>query len=91
MKKLTAIMAATALAASFNVALPTAASAAANDEVQICRLLVSLQLYDSQGDCVSQLRTQAPRTCRQLRDYDALDFFNFRNVGDCVSAFRAAS
>ncbi|MEL1251286.1 hypothetical protein [Aurantiacibacter gilvus] len=91
MKKLTAYAAAVVLAASCNVALPTAASAAANDEVQVCRLLVELQFFDSHGACMSQLRTNAPRTCRQLRDYDALDFFNFRNVGDCVSAFRAAT
>lgn len=91
MKKLTACFTAAVLAASFNVALPTAASAAANDEVEVCRLLVGLQFFDSHGECMSQLRTQAPRVCRQLRDFDALDFFNFRNVGDCVSAFRAAT
>lgn len=91
MKRLTAILAAAALAASSGAALPTAASAAANDEVQVCRLLVDLQFFDSHGACMSQLRTNAPRTCRLLRDLDALDFFNFRNVGDCVSALRAAT
>lgn len=91
MKKLTAYFAAGVLAASFNVALPTAATAAANDEVEVCRLLVGLQFFDTQGECMSQLRAQAPRTCRLLRDLDALDFFNYRNVGDCVSAMRAAT
>ncbi len=91
MKKLTAYFTAAVMAASFNVALPTAASAAANDEVQVCRLLVDLQFFDSHGACMSQLRTNAPRTCRLLRDLDALDFFNYRNVGDCVSAMRAAT
>lgn len=91
MKKLTAILVAGAMAASVNVALPTAAKAAANDEVELCRLLVNLQFFETQGACMSQLRTQAPRTCRLLRDLDALDFFDFRNVGDCVSAMRAAT
>ncbi len=89
MKTTSATLAALAMVAAMNVSLPTAAVARANDNVEQCRLLVSFNVFETQGECMGSLRSQAPRTCRLLRDYDVLDFFGFRNVGDCVSFYRS--
>lgn len=74
-----------ALAASATFMAPQTAVAQANDEVQLCRSLVAAQLFSSVGDCVSSLRNRPVAFCK---DPAVLQFFGFKNRGECISLFR---
>ncbi|MCB2086635.1 MAG: hypothetical protein KDE07_09305 [Sphingomonadaceae bacterium] len=88
MKKLIATTASLALACSINLAAPQAAFASAKDEVQLCRVLVDAQIFSSVGECVGGMRSNPAKLCQQLDDYNVLQFFGWKNRGDCVSSIR---
>lgn len=88
MKKLTGAIACTALALSFNLAMPQVASASANDEVGTCRILVDAEVFESLGECVGAFRSGPAKFCKRLDEQGFLGFFGWKNRGDCVSSIR---
>lgn len=74
--------------ASLPVALPQPATAAANDDVSLCRALVDAEIYSSLGECVGSVRSNPAKFCRDLDEQGFLIFFGWKNRGDCVSSVR---
>ena len=89
MKKAIAFAVSASLAVSCNFIIPTAANAAGNDEVVMCRALVDAELFSSLGECMSIVRTAPPVVCKSLKDANYLELFGWRNIGDCVSTLRS--
>ncbi|WPZ05011.1 hypothetical protein T8S45_05590 [Blastomonas marina] len=90
MRKLVSIAASVALAGSASiVAVPTAVSAqGASTLVDACKQFYDIAGYESIGDCVGSIRSQAPRTCRALEGTPIYTILGFRNRGDCVAYIR---
>lgn len=89
MKKATAFAAGIMLTVSCNIAMPVAVTAAANDDVVMCRALVDAEFFSSLGECVSIVRTAPPVVCKSLKDANYLELFGWRNIGHCVSTLRS--
>ena len=93
MKKLLGMTSLLALAFTAPVALPAVAHAqGASDHVDLCKVYVELDFYDSVGECVQGNEVSPVRACQFLKD-EKLYPFDFddesvENQGDCVRWFR---
>ena len=91
MKNCTALTASLALALAMTSAtLPAAAHAAPGGSSAVakaCNGGLAEQLNISVGTCIQYFRDlDAVGICKLLKDADALDFFNYRNQGQCIKA-----
>lgn len=82
MKKITSILAAGALALSFNAGAFTTAGAT-NNIRDYCRATVDAGFYDTIGACHSAINKSQVEFCKAY-----WDFFGFKNQGQCVKALR---
>lgn len=89
MKKFLAYAAPLAMALSVNVAMPTAAVAAAGGAsatAELCREIAEAEGV-SVGSCVVYLqRLDAVGFCKLLKDVNALESFGYANQGQCIKA-----
>ena len=93
MKKLLALTTLLALASMAAVSLPAVAHAqGASDHVDLCKVYVDLDFYDSIGECVRGDGVSPVRACQFLKEENAYPFeFDdgpVENQGDCVRWFR---
>ena len=93
MKKLLAMIVSLALAFGAPVAVPAVAHAkGASDHVELCKVYVDLDFYESVGECVQGNEVSPVRACQFLKEENAYPFeFDdgpVENQGDCVRWFR---
>ena len=88
MKRITAITACAALALAGGVTTATPASAKAKDEVELCRILVAADVFESVGECVGTFRSNPAKACENY-DSGFFAFFGFKNRGECVKFLRS--
>ena len=91
MTKLSLPIGALALIFSSGVGLASPAQASGPPRgvvVELCRSFVGERFFPSMGDCISGFRTFEATFCWDLKDGGNLEQYGFRNLGECVSAFR---
>jgi len=87
MKKFIATAASLALASSFSIALPTAASAeSGSEQAQLCKTWSDeSDGAFNPGECTRYFRTEgAVQLCNYLKAFDLLEPFGYKNVGQCI-------
>ena len=92
MKRLTAIAASASLALSWQIALPSPATAkSGKDEQQIhdiCETMVNYRIYANYGQCIAEFNSSdAVSTCRHIKNTRGFGGL-YKNFGECVRDVR---